>query len=315
MNRISASTPIERPDVSRRQSWDRNRAAMEAELCDRPCPAFRFFWFRAMVALAEALLRLTGLYQRGVQNALDIQLNRIELGFPNLPPAFDGFNILHVSDLHFAFFDGIQASLSNLVAGEDFDLCVITGDFAYIGSKSLDATVREVGAFRENIRAGEGVLGILGNHDSRNLVGPLEELGVQVLINETVGLVRNGERLEITGIDDIHLFESPMAANALAGAANGFKIALIHSPEFADKAAEAGYDLYLTGHTHGGQVCLPGGRPVFTALKKFRKFSRGLWRLGGMIGYTNSGAGVSGLPVRFNCPGEAAVITLRLHHD
>jgi predicted MPP superfamily phosphohydrolase len=79
----------------------------------------------------------------------------------------------------------------------------------------------------------------------------------------------------------------------------------------ADYAARAGYALYLCGHTHGGQVCLPGGKPVVTHLARCRRAARGLWQWGGMTGYTTTGLGVSGPPLRFNCPGEAALITLR----
>ena len=101
------------------------------------------------------------------------------------------------------------------------------------------------------------------------------------------------------------------ARQALAGAPEGFKIALIHSPELADAAAENGYQLYLAGHTHGGQVCLPGGWPIITHMNRYRRYARGLWRHGDMRGYTSTGVGVSGLPVRFNTRGEVALITLR----
>jgi hypothetical protein len=79
----------------------------------------------------------------------------------------------------------------------------------------------------------------------------------------------------------------------------------------ADHAAEAGYALYLAGHTHGGQICLPGGRPVFSTLTRCHHGAVGLWRHGTMTGYTNSGLGVAYPPVRFNCRGEVAIITLR----
>ena len=76
-------------------------------------------------------------------------------------------------------------------------------------------------------------------------------------------------------------------------------------------AAAAGCALYLCGHTHGGQICLPGGRPILTHLTRCRHLASGRWQCGAMTGYTNRGIGVSGPPLRFNCSGEAAVITLR----
>jgi predicted MPP superfamily phosphohydrolase len=86
---------------------------------------------------------------------------------------------------------------------------------------------------------------------------------------------------------------------------------LVHSPEAALLAAEAGFALYLCGHTHGGQICLPGGIPVITNIQYRRRFASGPWRCGEMIGYTSRGLGTSGLPVRFFSRGEIALITLR----
>ena len=91
----------------------------------------------------------------------------------------------------------------------------------------------------------------------------------------------------------------------------GFRILLQHSPELLDEAAAEGVSLYLTGHTHGGQICLPGGVPIMTNVKSPRRYARGLWKHGAMTGYTTMGVGVSVMPVRFFSKGEVAVITLR----
>ena len=124
-------------------------------------------------------------------------------------------------------------------------------------------------------------------------------------------LERSSERITVTGLDDVHHFYTEGARQALIGTASGFKIALVHSAEVADVAAEAGYALYICGHTHGGQVCLPGGRPIITHLTQHRFAAAGLWRFGQMTGYTSRGVGVSGPPVRFNSRGEVGLITLR----
>jgi len=99
--------------------------------------------------------------------------------------------------------------------------------------------------------------------------------------------------------------------HALEAARHAFAIALVHSPEAFDIAADLGVDLYLCGHTHAGQVCLPGGRPVITHLSRGRRFYRGTWRHRGMVGIANAGAGTSGVPVRFHTRGEILVLTLR----
>ena len=85
----------------------------------------------------------------------------------------------------------------------------------------------------------------------------------------------------------------------------------MHSAEVADHAAAAKYALYLSGHTHGGQICRPGGRPIVTRLLRCRHAGIGTWSEGNMIGYTSCGLGVGDVPLRFNCRGEVSIITLR----
>ncbi len=138
-----------------------------------------------------------------------------------------------------------------------------------------------------------------------------ENLGIDVLINETRSLQKGEAQIHVTGTDDVHYYYTDAARAALETAPDGFKIALIHSAELADVAANAGFSLYLAGHTHGGQVCLPGGMPIITNMSCHRRYASGLWRHGSMTGYTTTGIGVSGLPVRFNSRGEVVLITLR----
>jgi predicted MPP superfamily phosphohydrolase len=161
------------------------------------------------------------------------------------------------------------------------------------------------------IKAKDGIFATLGNHDTCNMVRHFEQMGIVVLINETVKIQRQKDTLTVTGIDDPNCYFTPHAKNALGESGKGFKIILSHTPELYDIAADNGYRLYLCGHTHGGQICLPGAKPIITHLYDGKKFSRGLWRYAGMLGYTNSGCGSVGIPVRYNCPGEIAIIRLK----
>jgi hypothetical protein len=86
---------------------------------------------------------------------------------------------------------------------------------------------------------------------------------------------------------------------------------LVHSPELFDLAAVNGYKLYLCGHTHGGQICLPGGIPVIRHLYNGKKYYRGLWQYNGMKGYTSEGCGTSGIPIRYNSHSEVTLFTLK----
>ena len=144
------------------------------------------------------------------------------------------------------------------------------------------------------------------------MVAPFRRIGLTVLINRTHHVRRGAQALALTGIDDVHRYYTPAASAALAAHdPQAFGIVLAHSPEMAGEAAAAGHDLYLCGHCHGGQVCLPGGRPLITHLSRHRDLYAGLWRYGEMWGYTSRGAGLADPPVRFNCQGEVTEFRLR----
>jgi predicted MPP superfamily phosphohydrolase len=267
---------------------------------------------------AKAALRLAfklcGVWQRGLANGLDICYRTVELGLARLPRAFDGYRILHITDPHFDACDGLAEAIVRTVAGAEVDLCVLTGDFrgAERGPFRQTAILEPLAAIRRNVRAGDGFWATLGNHDAADMVAPLRRLGLSVLINRTHHVRRGAQALALTGIDDVHRFYTPAASAALAAHdPEAFGIVLVHSPEMAGEAAAAGYDLYLCGHCHGGQVCLPNGRPFITHLSRHRDLHAGLWRYDGMWGYTSRGAGLADPPVRFNCQGEVTEFRLR----
>ena len=199
---------------------------------------------------------------------------------------------------------------ARLAVSLDHDLVVLGGDYQTWGLPAGAEAGRLLAPLLESLHPVDGMIGILGNHDSVEMVAPLEALGVRLLINESLTLTRGDQCLHLIGCDDIHTFHDP-AADAALRQGEGFRIALIHSPGFAPQAAAAGCSLYLAGHTHGGQVCLPGGRPIITALDRDHHLARGIWRQGEMRGYTSTGLGASQPGVRYNCPPEIALITLR----
>lgn len=298
-----------------REVWLRRRKRMEVGK-EKHTPRGimeRRHWvaFRQMLTLFGVGLRLCGLYGRGVRNAQDIRLTRLDLAFDGLPDAFDGFRMLQLSDLHVDFLSETLDAALNLVSGEPVDLCVLTGDYRRRVSGPFEHILPDFARLMAAVRAREGVWAILGNHDCADMVPAFEDLGIAVLVNETRCVERGGAQIHLTGTDDVHYYYTEAARAAVETAPEGFKIALIHSAELADVAAAAGFDLYLAGHTHGGQVCLPGGRPIITHMTRYRRYASGHWRHDKMLGYTTTGIGVSGLPVRFNTRGEAVLITLR----
>ena len=297
-----------------RQKWRQTRLEMErAEVKETPIGRQKRHWgaFKALIELFGFGLRLLGLYERGVSNAIDIRLNRMDLWFENLPKELDGFRLLQLTDLHADFLpETLQAALK-LTVDVEADICVLTGDFRRRVKGSFNEILPAMERLTSHISTRHGTYAVLGNHDCADMVEPFEALGIRVLINETHTILRDGAELHLTGTDDVHYYYTDAARDALAAAPEGFKIALIHSAELADGAAENGFHLYLAGHTHGGQVCLPGGWPIITHMNRYRRYASGLWRHGDMRGYTSTGIGVSGLPVRFNTRGEVVLITLR----
>jgi len=260
--------------------------------------------------LRTALI-LSGLYWLGRRNALNIKLVKFDLHLEKLPQEFEGYRILHISDPHFDTLPQISDRIIDHVSGLQADLCVFTGDYRDSLTAPAKPIMDALGKVIEYIDAKDGIFATLGNHDSWKMVAPMEELGITVLNNEISSVRRGNATIKFFGIDDVHYFYSKMAYNLLRTAEKNFSIALVHSPEWADIAADAGHDLYLAGHTHGGQVALPNGRPVLTRLRRNRHLYRGAWKLGGMHGYTSCGAGVGNPPVRFNTRGEVTRITLR----
>ena len=137
----------------------------------------------------------------------------------------------------------------------------------------------------------------------------MEALGVHMLVNEGMEIRHNGEPLWLAGVDDPFDYRCADLDAALCDAPLGiFKILLAHAPEEYQAAAACGVNLYLTGHTHAGQIRLPVLGSVKHNSHCPKEFSYGLWRHGEMIGYTTSGVGCSSVPVRFHCPPEIITI-------
>jgi uncharacterized protein len=261
----------------------------------------------------ETFLRVLGLFRRGNANASRFELKRLDLRFHTLPPAFDGFRVLHVSDLHIGKREpDFPRQVRDFLASVEADICVFTGDSRFEHSGDSDHVLEGMRTILSPIRCRHGVFAVLGNHDRSQFVAPFREMGIRVLINEHARLEQNGGHIWIVGVDDAHLFECDHLPVALDGIPAGeFKLLLAHSPEVALEAASLGVDCYLCGHTHWGQIRLPVLGALQINARCPRKFTRGLWSHNGLQGYTTAGIGTTDVPVRFNCPPEAALITLR----
>lgn len=264
-------------------------------------------WY-SIHALIRLTLRGLGLYRRGLRNAAAIQIRHNDVVIPHLPEAFDGFTLLQLSDLHLDMDDGYPAALIERLGQTRYDVCVMTGDFRAKTHGDFDAAIAALAEVRSHLRG--PIYTILGNHDSILMVPGIEALGITALLNEAVALEREGARIHLAGIDDPHYYQVDNFDKAAATIPpEEVAILLSHSPETYRLAAHASFDLMLSGHTHGGQICLPGGIPLMTNADCPRRFCRGAWRYHSMQGYTSTGSGASVVGVRFNCPPE-----ITLHH-
>ena len=258
--------------------------------------------------LIRLVLMMTGLYWRGLRNAKDVQVRHNYIRSAGLPSAFDGYTILQLSDLHVDMNQGAMERMVAVLKGLDYDICTLTGDYraqtfgpfapALAGMTAILAAVRRP------------AYGVLGNHDSIRMLPGLEALGIRMLMNESVTIERGSRRIHLVGVDDAHFYGMDNLEKAASGIPeNDFTILITHTPEIYRQAAYASFNLLLSGHTHGGQICLPGGIPIMLSSVLPRSMGAGAWKYHEMAGYTSVGAGTSSVPVRFNCPPE-----ITLHH-
>ncbi len=253
-------------------------------------------------------LRLTLIYKRAQANVLNIAITHNTLPIYHLPAALEGFRLLHLSDPHLDIAPGVPDALIERINAVDYDLCVITGDYRAKTYGDYHAAMSGMRKVRPHIKA--PVYSVLGNHDSIMMVSDLEAMGIQLLMNEHVAIRHGDSTLWLAGIDDPHYFRADnieKACNEIP--VDAPSILLSHTPEIYKHAAYADFDVMLCGHTHGGQICLPGGKPIYCNVTCPHTYCSGQWKYHQMVGYTSRGSGSSVVDARLNCPPE-----ITIHH-
>ncbi|WP_263417068.1 metallophosphoesterase [Terriglobus albidus] len=262
-------------------------------------------WY-SLHSLFKAVLKGTGLYARGHRNAQRIHLRNNPVLLERLPSLFDGYSVLHISDLHADLSPEPMKRLAEVVPDLHYDLCVLTGDFRGQTFGSFDVALEILQNVRSHLKG--PVYAVLGNHDSVRMLPAIEEMGIRMLMNETVVITRGDQEIYLSGVDDAHYYRADNVHQAAGTIPSGaISILLSHTPEIYRQAAHAGYSLMLSGHTHGGQVCLPGPTPITLDAKLPRAMGAGAWTYGPLIGYTSVGVGCSIAPIRFNCFPEITI--------
>lgn len=263
----------------------------------------------AVPVLAASMTLIGFLNARRVASVVDV-----EIPIPDLPEALHGFTIAQISDIHVGptikrgYLDAIVDAVNDI----DADLIAVTGDL-------VDGSVRRLAphtAPLSRLRARHGAYFVTGNHDyysnAHEWIPEVRRLGLTVLLNEHVVLRHEDASLLLAGVTDYtaHLFDESHRSDphaALAGAPGdvAVKVLLAHQPRTAPAAADAGFDVQLSGHTHGGQFFpwnffVPMQQPYVAGLNRLRK----LWV------YTSRGTGYWGPPKRFGAPSEITRVRL-----
>jgi predicted MPP superfamily phosphohydrolase len=243
-----------------------------------------------------------------------LEVSSVEIALPRLPDAFANFTIAQISDLHFGPFgtpEQIQPTLDALQS-LNADVIVITGDIvSRITQGELDMVVQAL----SRLHAREGVFAVLGNHDwweGGLAVGEaLRRAGVMLLSNRHHSIRRGSQALYFAGVDDVWCDKHDLAAALTGIPRNAAVVMLVHEPDFADTVAqESRAILQLSGHSHGGQLRVPGhGGLWFPPFA--RKYPMGLYQVNEMALYTNRGIGMVSRPMRFACRPEVTRFTLR----
>jgi predicted MPP superfamily phosphohydrolase len=243
-------------------------------------------WY-SIHSLIKNALKVSGLFWRGVRNSAQIQVRHHHIRHTLIPETFRAFTILQLSDLHVDMCPLAMQRLTEILRELNYDLCVLTGDYRGQTYGPYDAALAGMARIRAELS--RPTYGVLGNHDTVCMVPAMEEMGIRMLLNESVAIERGGQHIYLAGIDDAHFYRVDNIEKAASEIPHGkFSILLSHTPEIYRQAAHAGLNV---------MAALP------------RHMGSGAWRHHSMVGYTSVGAGAAIVAVRFNCRPEVT-----LHH-
>lgn len=250
-----------------------------------------------------------------------LQVTRFELGIPGLPLPLDGFTLAHVSDLHVGPGDWVPVrarEAAAVIVREHPDVVINTGDFlqAIPPLHAVREYAEPLVLGSDPALQGATNLAVLGNHDyyaGEEAVAALRSmlcsLGVRVLANETVSVHKEDAAISFTGLEE----REPGFDAAVATLPNRQRphIVLVHNADVAQRFAPGVADLVLAGHTHGGQITLPGLTGLVVRRFNGSKYVQGWYRINDNPVYINRGLGCTGLPIRFRARPEVTFFRLR----
>lgn len=263
------------------------------------------FWIPLLLLIAVSLW---GFYENTA-----LELNSFPVSSQALPDAFEGFQIAQISDLHNARFGKENEDIAVLLGQVQPDIIAITGDLLDSRHTDMEAAL----AFAEKLVKIAPCYYVTGNHEAwisgySGFEKRLEEAGVTVLRNQTISLERDAQAITLAGIDDpAFLGETPFQRMLEQLSSENYTILLSHRPEYFSQYCEAGFDLVLSGHAHGGQFRFPFlGGLIAPNQGFFPEYDSGLYTSGETNLVVSRGLGNSVFPFRINNPPEILLITL-----
>ena len=272
-----------------------------------PCPGADPWWWALAAYGAAWVVFAWGAFI----TPLLLRVRHLKIEIPGLPAAFEGYRIAHLSDLHVGGFTHPEtvARWIRRAQREAADLCVITGDLVTSGVAFHEVIAQHVG----ELSSPDGVVFVPGNHDyfgeGQPLFGELERRGVRVLRNQHFMIERMQDRMIIAGVDDVWTERLDLHA-ALQGRPAGTTVLLAHDPAVFDEAIDEGVSLVLSGHTHGGQLAVPGLARWINLTRLSHRYSLGIYRRSGCTLVVSGGLGFTGLPIRVGVRPEVLILRL-----
>jgi predicted MPP superfamily phosphohydrolase len=269
----------------------------------------RAFLKTAGAVSVGAPLILTG--YGALKTARDYTIERVTLDLPDLPSGLNGFTIAQVSDIHSGIYMTEQEmqKILEIVNSLHPQMAALTGDFVDSRAEEIAPVARVF----SRIKTDYGVFGCMGNHDVFDnyaaLSSAMKKSGILMLDNDNRVLRVNGEELNVLGVADSRFARLERAMQGIDP--DAFKILLAHRPSFFPHAKQAGIDLQLSGHTHGGQIALDLAGIRVNLATLFHEYAQGLYGEGKSNLYVNSGVGMVFAPVRISVPPEITLITLQ----
>lgn len=273
----------------------------------------RTFLKRFLGLTATAGLAATGGYQYGLAEARNLVVEAVEIPLKNLPSALEGFRIVMLGDLHLSELTPLSFLQEAITLANNLkpDLIALVGDYVWHEVE----VIFDLAPVLAKLNAKYGVFAVLGNHDlwtNVNIVTEgLNRSKIPLLVNKGLTLNVGKSQLYLAGLDDAWSGKPNLEAALAKHLSNTPSILLAHEPDPADiYALDGRVSLHLAGHSHGGQVKIPGIGALITPYLA-KKYKEGLFNINNMWLYTTRGVGTTILPFRINCPPEITEITLK----